>query len=165
MDIGILAKYGNRQTEESLGIKQLVIQVEIKEDSESTEELSTGNESILIVDDDIDVAETLSEMLISLEYKTTVIRSGFSALKLFKLDSHHFDLIITDQIMPEMKGTELAKELLAIRPDIPIVLCTGYSESVSPEQAKTIGIREFITKPVALDDLSSKIRNALDQQL
>ncbi|MFC1497146.1 response regulator [Verrucomicrobiota bacterium] len=141
-----------------------VVEEKTEEETESTEEPPTGNESILIVEDDTAVAEILSEMLISLGYKTTVISNGFSALKLFKLDSHHFDLVIMDQVMHEMKGTELARQLLTIRPDIPIILCTGYKESIPPEQAKAAGIRELITKPLTIEDLSVIIRKVLDQQ-
>jgi len=84
------------------------------------------------------------------------------ALELFKNSPGRFDLVITDMTMPNMRGDRLARELLTIRPDIPIILCTGFSESISEEGAKALGVREFVMKPLLLKDLAQAIRRALD---
>ena len=73
-----------------------------------------------------------------------------------------FDLIITDYTMPRLTGAELAREMLAVRPDIPIILCTGYSENISREEAESIGIRRYIMKPVVMGDLARNIRELLE---
>jgi CheY-like chemotaxis protein len=136
-----------------------------KEDtSEEKTSLAKGSESILIVDDDPEITSMMADILESLGYKTATANIGNAAYKIFKMNPKHFDLVITDQMMPAMKGTDLTKELLAIRPDIPIILCTGYSESISPEQAKSIGVREYITKPVKIEDLAATIRKILDTE-
>ncbi len=75
-----------------------------------------------------------------------------------------FDVIITDQTMPNMTGVALAKEVLSVRKDMPIILSTGYSESVSPEKAKEIGIREFMMKPVKKKEMAKVIRRVLEQK-
>jgi YesN/AraC family two-component response regulator len=83
-------------------------------------------------------------------------------LELFKIQPDRFDLVITDQTMPHMAGVDLAKELMRIRPDIPIILCTGFSEVISAEEAKALGIREFLMKPFATRMLAETIRRAVD---
>ena len=75
-----------------------------------------------------------------------------------------FDLVITDMTMPKMTGDELAKEIMAIRPDIPIILCTGFSERITEERAKEMGIKAFVMKPFAIRDFASTIRKVLDQE-
>ena len=86
------------------------------------------------------------------------------ALEVFQENPDKFDIVITDQTMPKMKGTELAKELMNIRPDVPIVLCTGYSETVNEESVKAIGIRELVMKPVNREEISQIIREILDKK-
>jgi two-component system cell cycle sensor histidine kinase/response regulator CckA len=83
---------------------------------------------------------------------------------LFKVQADRFDLVITDMTMPNLAGDKLAQELLRIRPGIPIILCTGFSEHITEEKAKTMGIREFAMKPLAMKELASAIRRALDEQ-
>lgn len=84
------------------------------------------------------------------------------ALELFRLKSHQFDLVITDLTMPNMTGVKLAGEIMSIRSDIPIILCTGFSEFISEERAKQMGIRKFIMKPIARRILAEAIREVLD---
>ena len=83
------------------------------------------------------------------------------ALTIFMQDPKRFDLVITDQTMPEMTGVVLATKLLKVRPDLPIILCTGYSESVSTETAKEAGIREFVMKPASKKELAEAVHRAL----
>jgi CheY-like chemotaxis protein len=102
-----------------------------------------------------------SFMLKSLGYEAVTTSESREALKLFRQDPEGFDLVITDQVMPEMSGSELSKELLAIRPDIPIILCTGFIEKVTPEEIRAIGVRELLFKPVERRDLSAAINRVL----
>jgi CheY-like chemotaxis protein len=89
--------------------------------------------------------------------------SSREALARFRSDPDAFDLVITDQTMPEMAGDELARELLKIRPDLPIILCTGYSGTISEADARKIGIRAYLMKPLARHDLETRVRAVLDE--
>ena len=121
----------------------------------------TGNEHILLVDDEEQVINMLHTMLERLGYTVTYTTSSLQALKIFHEDPQKFDVVITDQTMPEMTGAELALGLMGIRENIPIILCTGFSEVISREEAKELGIREYVMKPVVTRDLAVAIRNAL----
>ena len=88
---------------------------------------------------------------------------SLEALEIFRRNPAAFDLVITDQTMPHMTGTELAQELAGLRSDIPIILCTGYSEIVDRDTAKELGIRALLTKPVSRSELSETIRRALEE--
>ena len=124
--------------------------------------LPKGRESILFVDDEQILADMGKEMLEDLGYKVVSRTSSIEALELFRTKPDRFDLIITDMTMPNMTGDDLSKELLKIRPDIPIILCTGFSEKISPEKTKIIGIREFVMKPFALQAFAETVRKVLD---
>jgi PAS domain S-box-containing protein len=121
-----------------------------------------GNEHILFVDDEADLTDMVQQMLERLGYSVVAKTSSLEALEVFKVHPDQFDLVITDQTMPHMAGVDLAKELMRIRPQIPIILCTGFSEVISAEEAKTLGIREFLMKPFATRVLAETIRRALD---
>jgi len=121
-----------------------------------------GHEQVLFVDDEQAIVEIGKEILERLGYEVVVRTSSVEALELFKNSPGRFDLVITDMTMPNMRGDRLARELLEIRPDIPIILCTGFSESISEEGAKALGVREFAMKPLLLKDLAQAIRRALD---
>jgi CheY-like chemotaxis protein len=88
--------------------------------------------------------------------------SSVEALAIFKVQPYNFDLVITDMTMPNMTGDKLAVEIMKIRPDIPTILCTGFSSVISEEKARALGIRAFITKPILRHELAVKIREALD---
>jgi CheY-like chemotaxis protein len=100
-------------------------------------------------------------VLCRLGYTVVAKRSGREALEAFRED-RAFDLVITDQTMPEMTGVMLAAELLKLRPDLPVILFTGYSESVSRETAQEVGIREFLMKPLSKRELAGAVRRALE---
>ena len=121
-----------------------------------------ATESILFVDDEDMLVEWAKAALEKLGYRAAALTDPAEALKIFASDPSRFDLVITDQAMPAMSGMQLAGELLAIRPDIPIILCTGHSATVSPEKAKKAGIKEFLMKPVARQELAQAVRRALD---
>ncbi|MGD0657032.1 MAG: response regulator [Syntrophorhabdales bacterium] len=96
-------------------------------------------------------------------YAVTVKKSSLDALLAVKEDPFAFDLIITDQTMPEMTGLDLAREVLALRPDMPIILCTGFSLLVDADRAKEAGIKAFAMKPLTKRDLAKTIRTVLDK--
>ncbi|OGP59921.1 MAG: hypothetical protein A2V65_07090 [Deltaproteobacteria bacterium RBG_13_49_15] len=123
--------------------------------------LPTGTEHILFVDDEPTLANLGKRMLEILGYRVEVCTSATDALDLFRKKPERFDLIITDMTMPAMTGSELAMALLQVRPNIPIILCTGFSYGMSEEKAKAIGIREFIFKPFVQKDMATAIRKAL----
>jgi nitrogen-specific signal transduction histidine kinase/CheY-like chemotaxis protein len=124
--------------------------------------LPTGTERVLCVDDEQDVADVCSVMLEHLGYQVTVATDSVEALNLFKANPESFDLIVTDQTMPKISGLELAKELLAIRPEIPVILCSGYSAIVTETDALEVGVRAFCAKPMDMKQLGSVVREVLD---
>ncbi len=122
-----------------------------------------GTERILLVDDEEQITSLLSEMLEDLGYRVTAKTSSKEALQCFTASPNDFDLVVTDMTMPGLTGTELAHELLAVRKDLPIILCTGFSEVVDEQSAKAMGIKEYILKPVVITDLAVVIRKLFDQ--
>jgi len=122
----------------------------------------TGKERILFVDDEEILADMGKTMLERLGYHVTVRKSSLEALELFQNQADQFDLVITDQTMPGMTGSDLSRRMLQIRPEIPIILCTGYSTIISEEKAKSMGIKEFALKPLTKKDIAKLIRKVLD---
>jgi PAS domain S-box-containing protein len=123
--------------------------------------LPMGHERILLVDDEQPLVEIGKQMLERLGYTVAARTSSIEALELFKAQPNRFDLVITDIVMPNMTGEKLAEKLLEIRADIPVVLCTGYSEKFTRRQASEIGVRSFLMKPLVMKDLASTVRQAL----
>jgi CheY-like chemotaxis protein len=121
-----------------------------------------GTERILFVDDEPVLTELVQKMLGNLGYQVVTRTSSLEALDLFRKDPSRFDLVVTDMTMPVMTGDKLAVKLMEIRPDIPVILCSGFSEAVSEEYAKGIGIREFVMKPLETRNLAGIIRRVLD---
>ena len=127
------------------------------------EELPKGTERILFVDDEEPIAKMGRQGLELLGYQVATRTSSVEALELFKSKPNEFDLVITDMTMPNMTGDKLAMELMKIRPDIPIILCTGYSKKISDDSASEIGIKAFTYKPVVKADLAKTVRKVLDE--
>jgi len=119
-------------------------------------------ERILVVDDEAQILDMIELMLQSLNYKVITKMESIAALEEFRKNPDDFDLVITDQTMPGLTGFELSKRMLAIRKNIPIILCTGFSELVNEESVKAAGIRKFILKPILKSQLSVLIREILD---
>jgi signal transduction histidine kinase/ActR/RegA family two-component response regulator len=141
--------------------------IEVKTDTpidRAKETISSGKERILLVDDEEYIITMMKEMLERLGYHVTAYMSSRKAYDEFRTDPYKFDLVITDQTMPKMVGTELAEKFLQIRPQIPIIICTGFSEILSDEKAKAIGICGYVTKPVVKSEISNAIKNALDSK-
>jgi PAS domain S-box-containing protein len=126
--------------------------------------LTGGTEHILLVDDETALTHMGRQMLERLGYQVTVRNSSVEALALFRTAPERFDLVISDMAMPQMTGDTLAREIMRIRPDIPIILCTGYSDQISQEQAKDKGIHGLLYKPILKHELAASIRSVLDKK-
>jgi PAS domain S-box-containing protein len=129
------------------------------------EEISTplpmGHECILFVDDEQPLVEIGKQMLQRLGYTVATRTSSIEALELFKANPDRFDLVITDIVMPNMTGETLAEKMMDIRSDIPVILCTGYSEKITRKNASEMGIQSFLMKPLVMRDLATTVRQAL----
>ncbi len=125
--------------------------------------LAKGSEHILFVDDEKPLVDIGKLMLEQLEYRVTTRTSSIEALELFRAKADEFDLVITDMTMPNMTGDELAREMILIKPEIPVIICTGYSARINQQQAAAIGIRALVMKPVVKREIAAKVRKVLDQ--
>ena len=121
-----------------------------------------GQGRILFVDDDPTLKDLAIDLLGMLGYEVVALTDSIEALHLFSSQPENFDLVITDLTMPKMTGNVLAQELLKVRPNLPILLCSGYSESFSREEALALGIKEYLIKPVGMHEMSKTIRSILD---
>ncbi len=125
--------------------------------------LPHGTEHILYVDDERAVADIGKRLLERLGYKVTCRTSSLEALEVFKSDPDRFQLVITDQTMPGMTGIELTGEILNIRPDLPIIICTGFSDQISSFGTEDLGVRRVLMKPFAAREVAEAVREVLDQ--
>ncbi|HVN97162.1 MAG TPA: ATP-binding protein, partial [Syntrophorhabdaceae bacterium] len=123
-----------------------------------------GNERILFVDDEDMLVELNRQRLTRFGYEVVGTTSSMDALDIFRKDPDVFDLVITDYTMPNLTGMELAAQLLKVKPSIPIILCTGDSQPVTPESAQDAGINALLMKPAGREGLAQTIRNVLDQK-
>jgi CheY-like chemotaxis protein len=124
----------------------------------------SGDERVLLVDDDTKIVEMEKAILTSLGYDVTPFASSTETLALFRKTPNDFDVLITDMTMPNLTGADLARECLAIRPDMPIILCTGFSEIINEEKAKKIGICEYLMKPASKMEIALAVRAALGKK-
>lgn len=124
--------------------------------------LPPGSERVLFVDDEAMLVDMSRQILQRLGYRVTACTSSLEALRHFQDDPAAFDLVITDMTMPHMTGRDLAEELLKINPALPIILCTGFSEAITEEAAKHLGIQAFILKPIVMGELAETMRRVLD---
>ncbi len=121
-----------------------------------------GNERILLVDDEKQIIDIEQQILERLGYKVTPKTDSEEALEEFAALPEKYDLVITDMTMPKMTGDQLARKLMDIKPDIPVILCTGFNETITEEKALAMGIDSFIMKPIVKDQLANTIRAVLD---
>jgi CheY-like chemotaxis protein len=128
----------------------------------SPDMIPVGFERILFVDDEEALAEMGEEILAELGYQVTCRTSSVDALSLLRQDPQRFDLVITDQTMPDMTGMELARECLSLRPDMPVIMCTGFSHVIDAEKARAAGIRAFAMKPLTKAEIAKTVRQVLD---
>ncbi len=140
------------------------IDTEVPQKVSFAENLPGGTETILFVDDDRKLVYLGKKMLEDLGYTVIALSSSSDALDTFKNEPDKFDIIITDQTMPEKTGTDLVKNILSIRPELPVILSTGYSDMITAEKAKKIGIREFTMKPFDIRVMAKLIRKVLDEK-
>jgi PAS domain S-box-containing protein len=169
---GIVKRYGGTITVQSKvgeGTEfdvyfPLLMETEGKRQKEATVHIVGGEECILFVDDEEALVNLGEGMLTGLGYKVVGRTSSLEALEHFRARSDRFDLVITDMTMPNMTGIELAQELMLIRPDIPVILCTGFSELITSVTVKSLGIRELIMKPIVLNQIATSIRRVIDRK-
>ncbi|MBC8317630.1 MAG: PAS domain S-box protein [Desulfobulbaceae bacterium] len=125
--------------------------------------INNGDAHILVVDDEATIVDMLEAVLLALGYSVTKTTRSREALQEIEKYPDKFDLLITDQTMPDISGVELAQNVLKIKPAMPIILCTGYSSMISPEKACGIGIK-YIQKPFKAEELAAIVRTALDEK-
>lgn len=133
-----------------------------EQEDQKQEQVEGKDECILFVDDEPAITEMGKRMIERLGYRVVAETDSVEALRRFEEQPDAFDMVITDQAMPVVTGIELSQRCLSIRPGLPIILCTGYSEIVSPERARQVGIKEFLSKPVVKTEMAKTIRKALD---
>lgn len=167
---GIVEKYGGKIFVDSkVGqgtIVTIYLPVARARDSEQhykVEELPTGQERILIVDDEAQIAKMVSRTLSQLGYSVVTKIHSVEALELFQSSPQDFDLVISDMTMPTISGDQLAEKLLQIRPDIPIILMTGFSKRLSEERASEIGVQALVYKPLVKKDLAEIVRKVVSE--
>lgn len=130
------------------------------DENSSSEGVSTGNEHILLVDDEETIIESVKELIEELGYKVTAMKNPVDALNAFKAEPDSFDLVMTDKTMPDISGDELAREIMKIK-KIPIIMCSGYMNQQFINDCKEIGVAGFLRKPFLLSDMSEMIRDIL----
>jgi len=131
--------------------------------SEPDGEIKGGSETILFVDDEESMVNLNRQRLERLGYQVKSTTKPLQALEWFSADPDHFDVIITDMTMPRMTGDRLTKEILTIRPEMPVIICTGYSERMSEKDAEAFGVRKYIEKPIDTRNLAAALREVLDE--
>ena len=140
------------------------IKTQVKPAKDHITPLPKGSERILFVEDETTLAALGQRMLQHLEYDVTVKTSSVEALEAFRTEPDQYDLLVTDMVMPEKTGKELAQDIMKIRPDFPVILCTGYTEMITKEDISQTGIKAFMVKPFAMRDIAETIRQVLDQE-
>jgi PAS domain S-box-containing protein len=135
---------------------------EVQTEDRVTTELPGGSERILLVDDEPVLLDVGQQMLEKLGYHVSIYQNSCEALAVFRQSPDLFDLVLTDMTMPVMTGDKLAVEIMQIRPEIPIIICTGYSSLISSEGALEMGIKAFLYKPIVEMDLAHTVRQVLD---
>jgi len=169
---GIVKSMGGHIKVSSIPQKGSMFNVYLPEIDEETVEVEMpstvtvrgGNEHILLIDDEEDIVEMLQKMLTYFGYQITTESNSEEALKLFCAYPNRFDLVVTDQTMPKITGIELTQKISEIRPDIPVILCSGFSELITEEKLKDIGVSEYIMKPIHCKELAGIIRKVLDER-
>jgi CheY-like chemotaxis protein len=152
----------------NLTVTQIEPEVVISEDKWANvfhnpviDELSIRLNETLAANEEV-IIQLESQILKRLGYRVTASPNGIEALAAFRNTPKDFDLVITDMNMPNMTGDRLARKIIAVRPDIPIIICTGFSEKIGEKEARAIGVKEFLMKPVASSEMHRTVRKVLD---
>jgi DNA-binding NtrC family response regulator len=142
----------------------LMAKSDIVELSSEKVTVERGSEHILLVDDEEAISSLEKQILERLGYTVSERTSSFEALEAFRANPDRYDLVISDMSMPNMTGDALAREMLSIRPGIPIIICTGFSERVNEDLATGMGIKGFLMKPISISALANEVRRVLDKK-
>jgi len=168
---GIVQSYGgfinvHSQTGEGSTFDILIpaLEIVVPDEKDFEKPIPLGSESILFIDDDALIADISKKMLESLGYRVIAKTGAFGALEAFTNNPDNFDLVVTDMIMPKMSGLDLAEKILGVRPNIPIVLCTGFGVNINEDKANRCGVRAYIFKPILRRDMATAVRKALDER-
>jgi len=140
----------------------LVDEIDMESEEEEKPSATQGQENILVVDDENQVIDIEQQILERVGFKVTAKTDSEEALAEFASRPDHFDLVITDMTMPKMTGDQLARKLMEIKPDIRVILCTGFNGAITEEKALAMGIDKFVMKPIVKDELASTVRAVLD---
>ncbi len=119
-------------------------------------------EHILLVDDEPSIAALGEQVLRGMGYEVTAFEDSRAARDWFARNAYKIDLVVSDVAMPEITGDTLTRQIKEIRPDLPVILCTGYSDRLSPETVQNIGVNAFLRKPISREDLICAVRSTLD---
>jgi PAS domain S-box-containing protein len=167
---GIIKSYGgsiyvHSRLEEGCTIEILIPALERAKTSAPVSDtpIPTGSESILFVDDETMIVQIVKKMLKALGYRVTARTSAIEALEAFKNNPDGFDLVVTDMMMPKMSGLDLAEKIMEIKPDLPIVLCSGFSIKINEDAVVRRSVRDFIYKPILRREIATVVRKVLDQ--
>jgi len=159
-DISVSSQPGNGAT--FTVYLPLIDEIDMEPEEVETPSATQGHENILVVDDEKQVVDIEQQILERIGYKVTTKTDSEEALAEFASLPDHFDLVITDMTMPKMTGDQLARKLMDIKPDIRVILCTGFNGAITEEKALAMGIDKFVMKPIVKDELASTVRAVLD---
>lgn len=140
-----------------------VIKNTVPEERNFTDTVTSSSATVLFIDDEEHILSTYEKMMKKSGYSVTSVKSPLKALEIFLENSSSFDIVITDQTMPDMTGTELIKEFFSVRPDIPVILVTGYNDFITCEEIRDMGFRGFLKKPFHFQELNNIIMGILDR--